>query len=68
MRMKIVLARIFIRISSLRERTEMSKGSREATESAEGATLRMGAAERHTLSENFYGIFLKMGLDTTAPL
>ena len=26
----------------------MSKGSREATESTEGATLRMGAAERHS--------------------
>ena len=26
----------------------MSKGSREATESAEGAALRMGAAERHS--------------------
>ena len=46
--MKIVLARIFIRVSSLRERpiinkTEsfVCKGSCEAAESAAGATLRM---------------------------
>ena len=45
--MKIVLARIFICTSPLRERPLMSKGSREATESAVGAALRMGAAERH---------------------
>ncbi len=43
MEMKIVLARIFIPIPSLRERPIMSKGSREATESTVGATLRMGA-------------------------
>ena len=41
--MKIVLARIFIYPSPLRERPHMSKGSREATESTEGAALRMGA-------------------------
>ncbi len=45
-RMKIVLARIFIRVPSLRERPLMSKSSREATKSAKGAILRMGAAER----------------------
>ena len=44
--MKIVLARVFIYVPSLRERPLMSKGSREATESTEGAALRMGAAER----------------------
>lgn len=43
---KIVLARFFTRMSSLRERPFMSKGSRVATKSAEGTTLRMGAAER----------------------
>ena len=41
--MKIVLARIFIYTSPLRERPHMSKGSREATESTVGAALRMGA-------------------------
>jgi hypothetical protein len=44
--MKIVLARIFMQASYLRELPIMSKGSREATESTEGAALRMGAAER----------------------
>ncbi len=44
--LKIVLARIYSQTSSLRERPIMSKDSREATESTEGATLRMGAAER----------------------
>ena len=52
-RMKIVLARIFILVSSLRERPIMSKDSREATESAVGAALRMGAAERHQPSTPF---------------
>ena len=42
-RMKIVLARIFIRVSSLRERPNMSKRSREAPESPAGTILRMGA-------------------------
>ncbi len=45
--MKIRASTIFICISPLRERPLMSKGSREATESAVGAALRMSAAERH---------------------
>ena len=43
MGVKIVLARIVTPIPSLRERPVMSKGSREAAESIEGAALRMGA-------------------------
>lgn len=47
--LKIVLARFFNRVSFLRERPIMSQGSREATESAAGAALRMGACSTVTV-------------------